>query len=102
MNTAVHFRNRCTISDLIEKTAYEMWMKKQPDISYFRVFGSIAMVYIAKEKHQKWNKKSLKKNSVGYGEDVEGYRVYDTVTYKVTTSRDVLSLINLTMNFLLH
>lgn len=33
MNIAAHIKNGCAVPGLNEKTPYEMWMKKKPDIS---------------------------------------------------------------------
>lgn len=56
VNTAVHLRYRCTVSGLDKKTPYEMWFNRKPNITYFRVFGSFAMVHVPKERFGKWDK----------------------------------------------
>lgn len=89
VNTANYLRNRSIASGLNGKTPYQMRHDKKPDLSNLRIFGSIAMVYIPKEKRLKFDKKSVKHILVGYSEEVKGYRVYNPETDDVTTSRDV-------------
>lgn len=43
ISTANHIRNRCITKSLNNGTSYEKWFGKQPDIKYFRKFGSRVM-----------------------------------------------------------
>lgn len=88
-NTAVYLKNR-SIASGIEKTPYEMWFGRKPNLQHLRVFGSPVMVHIPKEKRTKWDRKSKKYILVGYCDNVKGYRIYDPVKNQVTTSRDVI------------
>ncbi|KAG7306736.1 hypothetical protein JYU34_008164 [Plutella xylostella] len=88
-NTAVYLKNR-SIASGIEKTPYEMWFSRKPDLQHLRVFGSTVMVHIPKEKRTKWDKKSMRHILVGYCENVKGYRIYNPVNNQVSTSRDVV------------
>ena len=58
VNTAVYLKNRTIAAGLGEKTPYEMWYQRKPDVSNLRIFGSIAMVHVAKPRRLKWDKKS--------------------------------------------
>lgn len=89
-NTAVYLHNRTVLPALNDKTPYEVWTGYKPDISHLRIFGSRVMVHVAKEKRQKWDKKSEEQILVGYPEDIKGYRVYSPITKKFSTSRDVM------------
>lgn len=89
-NTAVYLKNRSCASGLDNKTPYELWHNKKPDLSHVRIFGSQVMVHIPKEKRLKWDTKSKKHILVGFSENVKGYRIYDPVKRCVTTSRDVV------------
>lgn len=88
-NTAVYLKNR-SIASGIEKTPYEMWFSRKPDLQHLRVFGSTVMVHIPKEKRKKWDKKSMRHILVGYCDNVKGYRIYNPVNNQVSTSRDVV------------
>lgn len=89
-NTAVYLQNRIVANGLNGKTPYEMWTGNKPDISHLRVFGSVVMVHIAKERRHKWDRKSEKHLLVGYSENIKGYRVYNLRTKNIITSRDII------------
>lgn len=89
-NTAVYLKNRSVTSTLGNKTPYEAWYKKKPDLSHIRVFGSPVMVHIPKEKRLKWDKKARMHILVGFSETVKGYRVYDHEKNIITVKRDVI------------
>lgn len=90
VNTSVYLRNRQVVSGTNFKTPYEIWMGHKPDISHIRVFGSMAMVHMPKEKRLKWDKKATKTLLVGFSEDVKGYRLYNKEERKIIISRDVV------------
>ena len=54
-------------------TSKEAWTKIKPDVSHFRVFGSIAWAHIPNEKRKALQPKSEKCIFVGYCENVKGY-----------------------------
>lgn len=87
--TAAYIINRSPNRALEGKTPYEMWTGKKPNLSHMKIFGSVAMVHVPKEKRQKWDKKSAKMLLVGYCENTKGYRLMDLKTNKVIKSRDV-------------
>lgn len=47
------------------------------------------MTHVPKEKCLKWDKKAKKHYLVGYADNVKGYRLYNSETNKMITSRDV-------------
>lgn len=93
VNTAVYLRNRSLAAGL-QVTPYELWSGRRPDVSNLRIFGSPVMVHVPKERRLKWDKKSIKCVLVGYDEFTKGYRVFDPVKNKITTSRDVTIMEN--------
>jgi len=94
VNTAVYLRNRSIASGLNDKTPFETWTGRKPDISNLRIFGSTAMVHIPKNKKLKWDKKSTRMILVGFADNTKGYRVYNPGTDTVVTSRDVVVMEN--------
>ncbi|CAF4918329.1 unnamed protein product [Pieris macdunnoughi] len=90
VNTSVYLRNRSVVTGLNNKTPYEVWTGQKPNLSHLRIFGSVVMVHIPKERRLKWDKKANKLIFGGYAEKTKGYRVYDPVTNIVTISRDVV------------
>lgn len=89
INTAVYLRNRSIVAGL-KKTPFEIWSRKQPDVSNLRIFGSEVMMLIPTEKRRKFDKKSKKMILIGFCENVKGYRLYDPITKIIVTSRDVI------------
>lgn len=74
----------------MKKTPFEIWNGCKPDISHLSIFGSNVIAHIAKEKRQKWDKKSEKQILMGYPDDIKGYRIYNPRSKYITTSRDVI------------
>lgn len=66
VNTAVYLRNRSIASGLNDKTPFEIWTGRKPNISHLRIFGSNVMVLVSKETRMKWDKKSKKMIFVGW------------------------------------
>ncbi|XP_026475639.1 uncharacterized protein LOC113380719 [Ctenocephalides felis] len=89
VNTAAYLKNRSVTSDLT-KTPFELWWKKKPDVSHIKIFGSVVMDHVPKQKRSKWDRKSVRKILIGYADDVKGYRLFDPVTNKISTSRNVV------------
>lgn len=89
VGTAAYILNRSPNKALHGKTPFELWNGYKPDLSHLRIFGSVAMVFVPKEKRQKWDKKSKRMILVGYCDNTKGYRLLDEKTFKITKSRDV-------------
>lgn len=98
VNTSVYLRNRSVVTGLNNKTPYEVWTGQKPNLGHLRIFGSVVMVHIPKERRLKWDKKANKLIFVGYAENTKGYRVYNPVTNVVTTSRDIVIMETLNQN----
>lgn len=96
VSTAVYLRNRSVVTGLDNKTPLEAWSNKKPDVSNLRIFGSKVMVHTPKQKRSKWDKKAKEMFLVGFSDHVKGYRLYDPITKKVITSRDVVFFENTT------
>lgn len=91
INTAAYLCNRSVVTGLENKTPYEMWDDKKPDVSNIRIFGSEVMAHIPKEKRRKFDKKAQKMFLVDYGVNVKGYRLFDPVKRDVITSDVVIN-----------
>ena len=86
--TATYFQNRLP-TNATEKTPYEMWNGRKPDLSEIRVFGSKAYFYVPKEKRSKWDNRAEEGIFVGYYENAKGYRILQLATNKIIISRTV-------------
>jgi hypothetical protein len=89
--TAAYIRNRIPTSAIKEnKTPFEKWYGRKPDISGVRVFGCVAYAHVPDVHRQKLDKKATKLRFVGYSKDHKGYRLMDEKTSKVIVRRDVV------------
>ena len=88
VNTAVFILNRTSFG-VNDKTPFEIWTGKTPNIKMFRVFGSRVHCHIPKEKRLKWDAKSRNGLFVGYSDLVKGYRVFFESNNKVEILRDI-------------
>jgi hypothetical protein len=84
VNTACHVVNRVSLRPIIKKTPYELWIRRKPNLSYFRVFGSKCFVLNETPKVIKINSKSIERVFVGYSSTSKAYRIY------IPTSRIVV------------
>jgi hypothetical protein len=55
-----------------------------------RVFGCLAFIRVPKEKRRKWDSQAIQGIFIGYCSTTKQYRVYDPVTARLHTSRDVV------------
>ena len=49
VNTSCYILNRVLIRSSLDKTPYELWKNKKPNISYFKVFGSKCFILNTKD-----------------------------------------------------
>ena len=88
--TAAYFRNRLPTTAMKEnKTPYERWCGRKPNISHLRVLGCMAYLHIPDAQRQKLDKKSEKLRFVGYSIRSKGYRLLDEKSQKLVIRRDV-------------
>ena len=89
-STANYLRNRTPASGM-DKTPWELFFNKKPDVSDLRVFGAKAYTHVPDQLRTKLSAKSCTGIMVGYGmEKTKGYRIYMPDTHKVQVSRDVV------------
>lgn len=89
-STAVHVLNRTICARSPEKTSAELWTGRKPDVGYFRIFGVPAYKYVPKQHRIKTSPNSVRTIFVGYDNGSRIYRLFDPVTRKISTSRDVI------------
>ena len=90
--TAVYLRNRTPTRSLKQnKTPFEMWYGRKPDLSHLQVFGCMGYAYIPDATRQgKLSGKARKLRFIGYSLQAKGYRLIDETTLKVIIRRDVI------------
>lgn len=89
MNCANYIQNRMPHKAVLHMTPEEDWSHVKPDVSTFKVFGSVARALIPNEKRKALEKKSQPLIFVGYCEDMKAYRLFDHVTKDVLFRRAV-------------
>ena len=73
----------------MEKTPYELWKNRKPNISYFHPFGCTYFILNTKDYLNKFYSKAQKFLMLGYSERSKGYRVNNTETRIVEESINV-------------
>lgn len=86
--TATYIQNRVP-SKSIGMSPFERWYKKKPSLEHFRIFGCEAWVQIPAEKRKKMEVKSRKMVFVDYLNQHKACRLLDTVSDRITISRDM-------------
>lgn len=87
--TATYITNRCPTAAVdVNKTPYELWTGRKPNVSKLRIFGCAAYTHIPKQLRTKLDPKGRKLYMVGY--TVNGYRLWDAEKGKVVVARDIM------------
>ena len=72
--TANHLRNLSPVTGK-DKTPFELFRGRKPDISLLRAFGAIAYAHVSKDKRRKLELPAVKGIMVGYPTNGKGYRI---------------------------
>lgn len=89
VNTAAYLQNVLPTT-AVDRTPFELWFGKKPDLSILRVFGCKAEVHVPKEKRTKLSNKSKSLIFVGYSQKHKAYRFLNPETNEITVSRDAV------------
>ncbi|GAA0173738.1 transmembrane signal receptor [Lithospermum erythrorhizon] len=89
VSCAVYLSNRSFTKSLKNVTPQEAWSGWKPNVSHFRVFGSIAYAQVLKQLRSKLDDQSEKLLFIGYDEKSKGYKLFNPSTNKSVISRDV-------------
>ncbi|GJS72889.1 retrovirus-related pol polyprotein from transposon TNT 1-94 [Tanacetum coccineum] len=83
INTACYTQNRSLIHLRYNKTPYELMHDKKPDLSFFRVFGSLCYTTNDSEGLGKLNAKADIGIFIGYAPAKKAFRIYNRRTQKI-------------------
>ncbi|KAH9762390.1 hypothetical protein KPL70_000794 [Citrus sinensis] len=89
VNTACYVLNQVLIRPNLNKTPYELWKDRKPNIGYFKVFGCKCFVLNTKDNLGKFDPKSDVGIFLGYSNSSKAYRVYNKRTLVVEESMHV-------------
>jgi hypothetical protein len=90
VNTACYVINRTIIRNTLNKTPYELWNNRKPNIRYFKVFGCKCFVLNDKDNLGKFDAKSGEGIFLGYSSNSKAYRVFNKRTMVVDESMHVV------------
>ena len=90
LSTAAYMINRSPTKALDDKTPFEAWYGKKPNVSHLRVFGCSAYTHVPKDQRKKLDSKAKGCIFLGYATSRKGYRLYDQKTSSIVHSRDVV------------
>ena len=86
VNTSCYILNRVFIRPNMNKTPYELWKGRKPNIGYFRVFGCKCYILNTKDNLGKLDAKSNVGIFIGYSTHSKAYRIYNKRTNVVEES----------------
>ncbi|WVZ84662.1 hypothetical protein U9M48_031667 [Paspalum notatum var. saurae] len=90
VSTAVYILNRSPTKSLEDKTPFEAWHGRKPDVAHLRTFGCIGHVKVTRPNLAKLEDRSKPMVFLGYEAGSKAYRLYDPVERRVHVSRDVV------------
>jgi transposase InsO family protein len=86
INTACYSINRLYLHRILKNTSYELLTGKNPNVSYFRVFGSKCFILIKRGRKSKFAPKFVEGFLLGYDSNTRAYRVFNKSTGFVEVS----------------
>ena len=89
INTACHTVNMVYFRPGSKKTPYELWKGRQPNVKYFRIFGSTCFILKYRENVGKFDFQNEEGIILGYSSTSKAYLVYNKRTKKVTETVNV-------------
>jgi len=86
VNTTCYVQNRIYIRPIFEKTTYELFKGRKPNISYFHQFGCTCYIMNNKVYLKKFDAKAQRGIFLGYSKRSKAYRMYNSKTECVEES----------------
>jgi hypothetical protein len=90
VNTACYIINRVVIRSKLEKTPYELWKGRTPNIGYFKVFSCKCFILNDKDNLDKFDAKSDENIFLRYSMNSKTYRVYNKISLTIEESIHVV------------
>ena len=83
----VTVQNRCPTNSLTDKTPYELWHKRKPNVSNLQVWGCSAYIHFQKDKWVGINVHMEKCIFIGYPEGFKAWKFYNPITKHIIISK---------------
>ena len=90
INTASFIINRSLSSARDFKIPKEVWSGRPVDYLSLKIFGYLAYVHVQSGEFSKLDSKSRKCIFLGFEKGVKGYRLWNPISKKTVTSKDVI------------
>ena len=90
VNWSIHILNRSPTFAVQNMTPKEAWSGRKPVVDHFKIFGCIAYAHIPDEKRKKLDDNGEKYVFLGVSEVSKAYKLFNPLTKKIVTSRDVV------------
>ena len=90
VNIACHTVNRVYFRPDTQKTPYELWKGRKPNMKYFRIFGTTCFILKDRENVGKFDSRSDEGIFLGYSPTSKAYRVCNQRTMKVMETVNVV------------
>jgi hypothetical protein len=90
INTASYSINRLYLHRILNKTSYKPLTGKNPNVSYFRDFGSKCFILVKRGRKFKFAPKAVEGFLLGYDSNTRAYRVFNKSTGLVEVSCDIV------------
>ena len=88
MSHATYIRNRAYLCAVPDKTPYEKWSGKQPDISFIQEFGCPVWILNQELNPSKLDERAKRHTFIGYEEGPRAIKYFDAVKKTVKVSRE--------------
>jgi len=89
VNTTCYVQNRIYITPILEKTTYELFKGRRPNICYFHQFGCTFYIMNIKVYLKKFEVKAQRGIFLGYSEMSKAYIVYNSEILRVEESMHI-------------
>ena len=90
MNWNIHVLNRSPTFSVQNMTLEEAWSGRKPAVDHFKIFSCIAYAHVPDKKMKKLDDKGEKCVFLGVSEASKAYKLFNPLTKKIVTSRDVI------------
>ena len=90
VHTTIYILNRSPTKSVRNRTPYEAWSGRKPEVSHLKVFSCPAYSLNKAPNKDKFDQKGEKLLFVGYNDESTGYRLLNPVNNKLTGVRDVI------------
>ncbi|RVW86250.1 Retrovirus-related Pol polyprotein from transposon TNT 1-94 [Vitis vinifera] len=90
VNWSIHVLNRSPTFSVQNMTPEKAWSGWKPAVDHFKIFCCIAYAHITDEKRNKLDDKGEKCVFLGVSEASKAYKLFNPLTKKIVTSRDVI------------